>query len=100
MIYITQLIYILEGQEAVFDQFEAIALPLISRYNGQLLLRVRPDPDAFIESSIEKPYEIHLVAFEAEADFTHFMQDKERNAFLHLKEQSILSVLLIKGTRL
>ena len=29
MIYITQLIYINEGQEHVFDQFEDVAIPII-----------------------------------------------------------------------
>ena len=43
MIYLTQLIYIKEGQEEVFHQFEDIAIPAISKYNGRLLLRVRPD---------------------------------------------------------
>lgn len=100
MVFITQLIYILDGQETVFHQFEAIAIPIISKYNGQLLLRVRPDPDAYIESQIEKPYEIHLVRFETDDDFAHFMQDEERKRFLHLKEQSIKSVLLIKGEKL
>jgi uncharacterized protein (DUF1330 family) len=100
MIFITQLIYILEGQETVFNQFEAIAIPAISKYNGRLLLRVRPGKDAYIESSIEKPYEIHLVEFETDNDFANFMQDDERKRFLHLKEQSIKSVLLIKGTKL
>lgn len=100
MLYITQLIYILEGQEAVFDQFEAIAIPLISKYNGKLLLRVRPGQDAFIESNVEKPYEIHLVQFETENDFADFMQDEERKGFLYLKERSIQSVLLIKGEKL
>ena len=100
MIFITQLIYILDGQETVFDQFEAIAIPTISKYNGRLLLRVRPNEDAYIESNIESPYEIHLVAFETDNDFANFMQDEERKRFLHLKEQSIKSVLLIKGSRL
>ena len=100
MVFITQLIYILDGQEAVFDEFEAVAIPMISKYNGQLLLRVRPDQDAYIEGSMEKPYEIHLVEFETENDFANFMQDEERKGFLHLKEQSIKSVLLFKGTKL
>jgi uncharacterized protein (DUF1330 family) len=100
MIFITQLIYILEGQETVFNQFEAIAIPAISKYNGRLLLRVRPGVDAYIESSLEKPYEIHLVEFQTDHDFANFMQDEERKRFLHLKEQSIKSVLLIKGTEL
>ena len=100
MVFIIQLIYILDGQETVFDQFEAIAIPTISKYNGRLLLRVRPDEDAYIESNIENPYEIHLAEFETENDFANFMQDEERKKFLHLKEQSIKSVLLIKGIKL
>jgi uncharacterized protein (DUF1330 family) len=99
MVFITQLIYILDGQETVFDQFEAIAIPAISKYNGRLLLRVRPSATAYIESSIEKPYEIHLVEFETDNDFSNFMQDEERKRFLHLKEQSIRSVVLIKGEK-
>ena len=100
MIFITQLIYILNGQERIFDQFEAIAIPAISKYNGRLLLRVRPDKDAYIENNIDRPYEIHLVEFETDDDLTSFMQDEDRKRFLHLKEQSIKSVWLIKGTRL
>ena len=100
MIFITQLIYIIEGQEKVFDEFERIAIPAISKYNGRLLLRVRPDEDAYIESNIENPYEIHLVEFETDNDLANFMQDEERKRFLHLKEQSIKSVLLIKGAKL
>ncbi len=100
MIYITQLIYLVEGQEAVFDQFEAMAIPLIAKYQGQLLFRVRPDQTAYIESTIAQPYEIHLVAFTSDHDLANFMQDKDRQKFLHLKQQAIQSVLLIKGAAL
>lgn len=99
MVFITQLIYILDGQETTFNQFEAVAIPLISKYNGRLLFRVRPDQNSYIESTIEKPYEIHLVEFETEKDFFSFMQDEERKTFLHLKEQSIKSAWLIKGSK-
>lgn len=100
MLFITQLIYIIDGQEAVFHQFEAIAIPAISNYNGRLLLRVRPDASSFIEHTIDKPYEIHLVEFDSEQDFKNFMQDEERKKFLHLKEQSIKASILIQGTKL
>jgi uncharacterized protein (DUF1330 family) len=100
MIYLTQLIYIKEGQEAVFHEFEDIAIPAISKYNGRLLIRVRPDPHSIIEDHIGGPYEIHLVEFDAEQDFLNFQQDEERKKFLHLKDQSVQSVLLIKGTKL
>ena len=99
MLYITQLIYIKPGQEAVFQQFEDIAIPIISKYNGQLLLRIRPDENAFIEHHINKPYEVHLVEFDSEQDFRAFMQDEERKKFLHLKEQSIESVWLMRGEK-
>lgn len=100
MLYITQLIYIKEGQEKVFHQFEDIAIPTILKYNGQLLLRVRPDENSIIEQNIEKPYEIHLVEFATDDDFENFKHDEERKQFLHLKEQSIKSVILILGTKL
>ena len=99
MIYLTQLIYIKEGQESVFHEFEDIAIPIISKYNGRLLLRVRPTENSFVEFSIDKPYEIHLVEFDSEQDFEDFKQDDERKNFLHLKEQSVRSILLIKGTK-
>ena len=53
-----------------------------------------------IKSSIGNPYEIHLVSFDVESDFHNFMRDEERKTFLHLKEQSIKYVLLIKGEKL
>ncbi|MEO6315173.1 MAG: DUF1330 domain-containing protein [Chitinophagaceae bacterium] len=99
MIYFTQLIYIREGQEKIFHQFEDIAIPAICKYNGRLLLRIRPDATAFIEHSIERPYEIHLVEFDDVQDFVNFSQDKERIKFLHLKEQSIKASILIQGTK-
>lgn len=100
MIYLTQLIYVKEGQENVFHQFEEIAIPAILKYNGRLLLRVRPDNDSVIENNVEKPYEIHLVEFDTEQDFENFKQDEERKKFLHLKERSVRSTLLIKGIKL
>ena len=100
MIFLTQLIYIKEGQENIFHQFEDIPIPAIAKYNGKLLLRVRPDNNSIIENNIDKPYEIHLVEFNTEQNFQNFMHNEERKKFLHLKEQSVKSVVLIKGTKL
>jgi uncharacterized protein (DUF1330 family) len=100
MIYITQLIYIRDGQEAVFNEFESIAIPLIAKYSGKLLFRLRPSENDFIEHQIEKPDEIHLAQFESDLDFENFKNDKERQQYLHLKEQSIKSTFLIQGSKL
>lgn len=100
MIYITQLIYIKDGEEDVFNEFEAIAIPSILRYNGRLTLRLRPDEKSVIENNIKVPYEIHLVEFDSQEDFDRFKMDEERKKFLHLKEQSIESTILIQGVKL
>lgn len=100
MIYITQLIYIHPGQEQVFEEFERVALPLISKYNGKLLLRLRPSSSDVMESDIETPYEVHVVEFQDEADFINFGKDELRKSFLHLKEKAVRSVLMFKGPRI
>ncbi|SHE90825.1 hypothetical protein SAMN03080594_10215 [Arenibacter palladensis] len=100
MIYITQLIYVIAGQEEIFHQFEDIAIPTILKYNGRLTLRIRPTEESIIEKNMEKPYEIHLVEFNTLEDFDNFKQDEERKKFLHLKEKSIQSSILIQGTKL
>jgi len=97
MIYITQLIYIKPGQENSFYEFENVVLPLLWKYNGQLLLRLRPTNSTFVTNSIAPPFEIHLVAFETEQDLEQYQQDEVRKSYLHLKEQSVESVVLIKG---
>lgn len=100
MIYLTQLVYVVEGQEDVFHQFEEIAIPTILKYNGRLTLRIRPEKKSIIENNIKIPYEIHLIEFDTEQDFENFKKDEERKKILHLKEKSIKSTILIQGERL
>ncbi|MFC3811403.1 DUF1330 domain-containing protein [Lacihabitans lacunae] len=100
MIHLIQLIYVIEGQEEIFHQFEDVAIPAISKYNGRLTLRIRPTDNCIIEKNIEKPYEIHLVEFDSQEDFDNFKKDEERKKFLHLKEQSIRASILIQGSKL
>ncbi|GLR17279.1 DUF1330 domain-containing protein [Portibacter lacus] len=100
MVHITQLIYIQEGQEDVFHEFENVAIPIILKYNGRLTLRIRPDQTSVIEQHIEVPYEIHFVEFDTEEDFENFKKDDERKSILHLKEKSIRSSILIQGKQI
>ncbi len=100
LIHITQLIYLHEGMELDFIAFENVALPLLLKYGGSLILRVRPEGKAVIESEGEKPYEIHILSFPSEEKLQFYLKDKERQQVLHLKEKSIRSVLLIKGQKI
>lgn len=100
MIYLTQLIYVKEGQEEKFHAFEEHAIPVINKYKGNLLFRIRTDASSWIEGSMEQPYEIHLISFPSTNDFERFKRDEERKQWMHLKEQSIRESWLIQGHRL
>lgn len=100
MIYITQLIYIKAGKEEIFHEFESLVLPLLSKYNAELMLRLRPNSDSIIETTVEQIYELHLVKFASQIDFENYLADEERKKYLSLKEESIRSTLIIKGSEL
>ncbi len=98
MIALTQLIYVHPGREKAFEEFEARVLPLLPRYGGKLLLRLRPGAASFIAGTCDVPYEVHLVSFETEAGLADYSSDEVRQRFLHLKQESVRSTLLFKGT--
>lgn len=100
MVYLTMMIFLKEGKEAVFHQFEELAIPLLKDYNGKLLYRLRPTKENYISFEDELPYEIHFLSFESENDFLNFAKDERRAAFLYLKEESIASSFLVKGNKL
>ncbi len=100
MLYFTMLIFVKEGQENVFQEFENLAIPLLKEHNGKIIYRIRPTKDNYISYEDELPYEIHFLSFNTEQDFKNFGKDERRKAFLHLKEASIKSTLLVKGEKI
>lgn len=97
MIYLTLVIFVKKGKTDVFLEFENLALPLLKDYNGQLIYRIRPTADSFINCEGDRPYEIHFLSFKSETDFINFSKDERRKAFLHLKQASIKNTFLVKG---
>ena len=97
MIYYTQLIFIKPGCEQEFHAFEDKVLPLLKDHNGELVYRIRPGESAFIESSSELPYEIHLVTFKSKADFESYKVDPKRLSFMQMKNNSVEKITLIEG---
>lgn len=97
MIYITQLVFVKEGKEKDFYQFEDKVLPLLEKYNGKLLYRLRPDKNAFIFGMDEHPHEIHIISFKSEEDIKMYSNDSDRRKHVYLKEASVKSSLIIKG---
>jgi uncharacterized protein (DUF1330 family) len=97
MVYLTQLVYVRPGREAMFQEFEDVVLRLLSKHHGELLLRLRPDRQSKISGSSEAPYELHVVRFDDEADLVRYSNDEERQRVLHLKNESVAETVLIKG---
>jgi hypothetical protein len=100
MIYYTQLIFVKQGREQEFHAFEEKVLPLLAGHNGELVYRVRPDKSAFVESSRELPYEIHLVTFNSKADFAGYGADPKRLGFIEMKNNWVEKIILIGGMAL
>ncbi len=97
MIYYTQLIFIKSGCEQEFHVFEYKVLPLLKDHHAELVYRIRPDQNAFIENSRALPYEIHLVTFNNKNDFNNYATDPKRLEFMEMKNNSVEKIILIEG---
>ncbi|GAB3038754.1 DUF1330 domain-containing protein [Spirosoma pulveris] len=97
MLYYTQIVFIKEGQEAVFHAFEDQVLPLLERHKGTLLYRVRPEAASVLTTTLGHPYEIHLVSFQDRTDFESYRDDPERQQHMTLKDKSVERIMLIEG---
>ena len=100
MIYLTMMIFIKDGKQSIFHQFEDLALSILKDYNGKLIYRLRPKDENFIDCEEERPYEIHFISFRSELDFHNFSNDERRNEFLSLKEESIKTSFIFKGVKI
>lgn len=63
MIYLTQLIFLHPNKEETFNEFESFAIPLMEKYGGRMIYRIRPSAEAFVSADEELPYEIHYLSF-------------------------------------
>ena len=100
MIYVTQLIFVKEGKEEMFLEFERQAIPVMEKYNGKMLYRLRPAREDFIDLEGESPYEIHFISFDTDRDLDAFLKDDSRLKYVHLKDESVKSILLIIGEKM
>lgn len=97
-LYLTQIVYVRRGHEETFAEFEEGVLPLLSKYRGELLLRLRPTSESLIGGTFRLPFEIQVLRFDAEEDFIRYLNDKTRRRYLPQKEKAVRAAVLIKGT--
>ena len=95
---ITQVIYLNEGGEKDFLEYELLVLPLLEKYNGKLEFRIRPAAENFIYPiESELPYELHIVSFETRADFLKFKDDPVRTKHLELLQRAVKRFLVLES---
>ncbi len=97
MIHVVQLIYLQEGREKEFLEFEDHVLPLLAQFNGVLELRLRPSPSAWVAGTRECPYEVHMVSFPGDQELAGYANSPERLRWLRLKENSVRVSIQVKG---
>jgi len=91
-IYYTLLIHVIKDKYDIFNEYEKLVLPLLTKYNGKLELRMKTD-----KKDENSPDEIHIISFDTEKDFQAYQIDEEREKHRHLFESSVEDSVLIKG---
>lgn len=97
MIFITVWMFVREGKEATFLQYEEVALKIVQQYRGELIFRMRPDRETMINKIDRIPYEIHILSFPSREDFDEFKSDPERQKIAYLFKESVEEAVLIEG---
>ena len=97
MIYITLLVYVISGEEDKFNNYEEQVIPLLEKYNGILLYRIRPERHNYLTMQDDQPYEIHIITFNSQSDFDRFRSDPDRKNHAHLYKESVFRTVLIEG---
>lgn len=100
MIYITALLFVQEGKEELFQDYERRVLPLLKDFNAEILYRIRANKEKSVSLVKKLPYEVHILEFQTETDFKNYLNDDRRKAFEHLKNEAIKSTFVIKGEKL
>ncbi len=91
-------LYAKEGSEKIFLEYESSVLPLLKEYEGELLLRIRPDRSFEEDSKIRIPTEIHLIGFASEDSFRRFLSDPKRKSLEDMQKKGISFSILFQGT--
>ena len=97
MLYLTVMLYLYEGKEAAFANYEEQVLPLLQRYGGKMLYRTQPALETELPHRQELPYEMHLLSFPSEIAFQDYLQDPDRIALTLLQRSIIRKAVVMQS---
>jgi len=90
-------LYIHEGHEAEFEQFESAAARIMQRYGGAIDRRIGIAPRAAGENL---PHEVHILSFPDEASLHSYRTDPELLGLADLRSRAIRETVVWMGTDL
>lgn len=96
-IYMTVLIYLKEGQEAVFHEYERQAAKVMARHNGRFEQLIKPDT---VNGDLPLPNEIHILSFATSDGFASYRQDPDSAALAPMRIASVEKAIFLQGTAL
>lgn len=96
-IYLTVLIYLKQGKEALFHDYERQAAQVMARHNGRFEQIIKPDT---VNGDLPLPDEIHVLSFATPEGFAHYRQDPDSQALASMRLASVERAIFLQGTAL
>lgn len=96
-LFVTQIILLKAGQEESFNEYEDTVIPLMEKYHGRLLYRIRCHEDYVRCRRDEMPHEIHIISFPHQEAFNEYLQDPKRQQLAMVREKIVRQDLSILG---
>ncbi len=94
-VYLTLLVYLRDGKESSFLEYENKMVPLLKKYGGRLEFRLKTMKNNAVVQ--EEPDEIHIVSFPSHDDYERYRQDPGREALSGLFTDSVARAQLFEG---
>ncbi len=86
-------LFIHQGCEAEFEQFESTAAVIMRRYGGRIERRIGCAPG----DGDDRPHEVHIVAFPDQQSFERYRNDDELLALAELRTRAIQRTIIWPG---
>jgi len=93
-LYLTVLLYLKDGKQEQFYDYERRVKPVIESYGGQFEKVIKP---THVVGDIPMPDEIHLLSFPSEQSFQSYRDDPALPEIAALRAEAVEQTIIISG---
>jgi uncharacterized protein (DUF1330 family) len=93
-LYLTVLLYLKDGKQDQFYEYERKVKPIIESYGGQFEKVIKPTQ---ILGDMPMPDEIHLLSFPSEESFQSYRADPNLPEIAQLRAGAVEKTIIISG---